>query len=173
MKHSGLLFIAVAGALVLGGCAKNIDNKEAVQDGIRKGVATRGIDPNQMDVNVTSVQFHGNTADATVQFAAKGQPAGGGLTVNYQLERVKDEWVVKGRSPMNTLGHTQGSELPGKGSTAGSPGNLASSPDGHLMPNNGGKQPLDKGSGTMTDSNSGAALPPGHPATGSGSGPKQ
>jgi len=167
VKHPGLLLLNVACALVLGGCAKNIDNKEAVQDGVRKGVATRGIDPNQMDVNVTSVQFHGNTADATVQFAPKGQPAGG-LSVNYQLERVKDEWVVKGRSPMNTLGHTQGSELPGKGSGAGATGNLANSPDGHLMPNNGGKQPLDKGYGTMTDSTSGAALPPGHPATGNG-----
>lgn len=168
MKHPGLLFAGVACALLLGACAKNIDNKEAVQDGVRKGVAKRGIDPNQMDVNVTSVQFHGNTADATVQFAAKGQPVGGGLTVNYQLERVKDEWVVKARAPMNTIGKSGHSELAGQSGSAGATGDLASSPDGHMMPHNGGKQPLDKGFGTMTDSNSGATLPPGHPAVGSG-----
>ena len=167
MKHPGLLLTTIAGALILGRCAKNIDNKEAVQEGVRKGVAKRGIDPKQMDVNVTSVQFHGSTADATVSFAAKGQPSGGGVTVNYELERVKDEWVVKTRAPLSTMGHTQGSELPGKGSGQGAIGNLATSPDGHMMPNNGGKEPLDKGFGTMTDSSSGVPLPPGHPAVGS------
>ncbi len=115
MKHKGLLLGTLCGALILAGCAKNIDNKEAVQEGVRKGVSKRGIDPNQMDITVTSVQFHGNTADATVAFAAKGQPSGGGLTVNYELERVKDEWVVKSRAPMSTMGHTQGAELPGTG----------------------------------------------------------
>lgn len=163
MKHPGLLLGTICGALILAGCAKNIDNKEAVQEGVRKGVAKRGIDPNQMDINVTSVQFHGNTADATVAFAAKGQPSGGGLTVNYELERVKDEWVVKSRAPMSTMGHTQGAELPGMGSGHGATGNLATSPDGHLAPNSSGAAPL----------------PPGHPAVGgasaggTASGPKQ
>ena len=152
--------------LFLSGCAKNIDNKEAVQEGVRKGVAKRGIDVNQMDVNVTSVSFHGNLADATVAFAAKGSPSASGVTVNYQLERIKDEWVVKSRAPVTTLGHTQGSELPGKGSGEGAIGNLATSPDGHLMPDTTGKQPLDKNFGTMTDSTSAAPLPPGHPAVG-------
>jgi len=166
VRYKSLLFGTITCALVLTGCAKNIDNKEAVQDGVRKGVAKRGIDPKQMDVNVTSVQFHGNTADATVAFAAKGQPTGGGVTVNYELERVKDEWVVKTRAPLSTLGHTQGSELPGKGSGEGAIGNLATSPDGHMMPNNAGKQPLDKGFGAMTDSSGGMQVPPGHPAVG-------
>ncbi len=92
--------------LFLTSCAKNIDNKDAVQEGVRKGVAQRGIDVNQMDVNVTSVNFHGKTADATVAFAAKGSPASTGVSVNYQLERVKDEWVVKSRAPMSGVGHT-------------------------------------------------------------------
>jgi hypothetical protein len=151
VKHTGLLVASMACALVLAGCAKNIDNKEAVQEGVRKGVVKRGIDPNQMDVDVTSVQFHGSTADATVSFRAKGQPAGGGLTVNYTLDRVKDEWVVKSRAPMSTMGHTQGSELPGTGGSAGAIGDLAISPDGHATPNTGGTAPL----------------PPGHPGVGS------
>jgi len=159
VKHYGLLMASMVCGLVLTGCAKNIDTKEAVQDGVRKGVTKRGIDPNQMDVDVTSVQFHGSTADATVSFRAKGQPAGGGLTVNYTLDRVHDEWVVKSRAPMNTMGHTQGSELPGTGGSAGAIGNLATSPDGHATPNTGGTAPL----------------PPGHPAVGGsgqpGSGP--
>jgi len=158
-------YLALFAVLLLSGCTKNIDNKEAVQDGVRKGVAKRGIDVNQMDVNVTNVAFHGGTADATVSFAAKGGPSNAPITVNYQLERIKDEWVIKGRTPMNTLGHTQGSELPGEGSGRGATGNLATSPDGHLMPNNAGKQPMDKGYGTMTDSSGTAEVPPGHAAT--------
>ena len=154
VKQYGFLIASMVCALVLTGCAKNIDTKEAVQDGVRKGVAKRGIDPNQMDVDVTSVQFHGSTADATVSFRAKGQPAGGGLTVNYTLDRVHDEWVVKSRAPMNTMGHTKGSELPGTGGSAGAIGNLTNSPDGHATPNTGGTAPL----------------PPGHPAVGSGPG---
>ncbi len=109
--------------LLLSGCAKNIDTKEAVQDGVRKGVAKRGIDVEQMDVNVTSVSFHGNIADATVAFAAKGSPANTGVTVSYQLERVKDEWVVKTRAPMSAAGHTQG------GAIQAAPG--SSLPPGH------------------------------------------
>ena len=107
--------------LLLSGCAKNIDTKEAVQDGVRKGVAKRGIDVDQMDVNVTSVSFHGKTADATVAFAVKGSPATSGVSVNYQLERVKDEWVVKSRAPMNAAGHTQGGALPGSSLPPGHP----------------------------------------------------
>lgn len=108
--RSGALALSLF--LLLSGCAKNIDTKEAVQDGVRKGVAKRGIDVDQMDVTVTSVSFHGNTADATVAFAAKGSPANTGVSVNYQLERIKDEWVVKSRAPMNAAGHTQGGPLP-------------------------------------------------------------
>lgn len=93
-------------ALVLGGCAKNIDNKEAVQAGVKKYVAGKGINVDQMDVNVNTVTFHGTKAEAAVAFAPKG--GGSGVATNYQLEREKDEWVVKSRSAMNTLDHTRG-----------------------------------------------------------------
>ncbi|MDQ6677543.1 MAG: hypothetical protein M3Z09_09635 [Acidobacteriota bacterium] len=164
MKRAGLTVAAALAALSLAGCAKNIDNKEAVQEGVRKGVAKRGIDVNQMDVNVTAVSFHGNTADATVAFAPKGTPASNGVTFNYQLEHVKDEWIIKGRSALDTMGHSGVGELPGKGGASGAPGNLASSPDGHLMPSNRGKQPLDSAYGTETNGSGGVPLPAGHPA---------
>jgi hypothetical protein len=107
--------IFLISALFLAGCTKNIDNKEAVQAGVRKYVSGKGINVDQMDVNVNTVSFHGAQADATVAFAPKG--GGSGVSANYQLERVKDEWVVKSRSPMGPTGHAGGQLPPGHGTT--------------------------------------------------------
>ncbi len=132
-------------ALILAGCAKNIENREAVQSAVTKYVSTHsGINVDQMDVNVTNVTFHDNNADATVAFVPKGSPAGSGVTFKYQLERVKDEWEVKSRSGMeNAHTGTGGSELPGKQGTAGEKGAMTNSPDGHSMPTAPGHPPLD------------------------------
>jgi hypothetical protein len=107
VKHARILLIS---ALALAGCAKNIDNKEAVQAGVRKYVSGKGINVDQMDVNVNSVSFHGSQADASVAFVPKG--GGSGVTANYQLERVRDEWVVKSRSAMSTADHAPGTQVP-------------------------------------------------------------
>ncbi len=107
-------------ALLLSACAKNIDNKEAVQTSVRKYVSGKGINVEQMDVNVNSVSFHGSQADAAVAFVPKG--GGSGVTADYHLERVRDEWVVKSRSGMSTDSHTTPSELPGDQGGSGLPG---------------------------------------------------
>ena len=126
-------FLLAATVLVLAGCSKNIDNKEAVQTAVAKYVSGKGINVDQMNVNVNSVSFHGNQADATVAFVPKG--SGSGVTAKYQLERVQDVWQVKGRSGMSTLDHTQGSELPGEQGPTGLPGTQVSPggtpPPGH------------------------------------------
>lgn len=50
-----------------------------------------------MDVDVTSVQFNGNKADAVVSFSAKGASGGPGMTMRYQLEQQGNKWAVVGR----------------------------------------------------------------------------
>jgi hypothetical protein len=126
VKHARIWLIAV---LALAGCSKNIDNKDAVAASVKKYVAGKGINVDQMNVNVNTVSFHGNQADAQVAFVPKG--GGSGVSANYQLERVKDEWVVKSRSTMNTLDHTRG--MPGAETVPGQqlpPGH--GNPDGTL-----------------------------------------
>ena len=49
-----------------------------------------------MDVNVVSVSFRGQEADAVVSFAPKGGPPM--MTMNYTMERKGDEWHIKKRA---------------------------------------------------------------------------
>ncbi len=63
----------------------------------------------QMDVDVSSVSFRANEADATVSIRPKGSGAGQGMQVRYTLERQGNRWVVKGKGQSG--GH--GSQMPG------------------------------------------------------------
>lgn len=64
--------------------------RQAVVDYVSKRFAS-------MNVEVTSVQFSGNQALATVLVYPKGGNAEQGLTVQYQLEKSDDRWVPLGR----------------------------------------------------------------------------
>jgi hypothetical protein len=100
-------FVVAAAALSLAGCAKDINNKEAVKAAIEKRVAKTGFDVNAMTVNVTQVSFHGQDAVATVAFIPKGGPEQGAVTFKYNLHREKDEWVATGLSQGgNMAAHT-------------------------------------------------------------------
>ena len=125
--------------LCLVGCNKgNIDTKEAVRQGVIDYLASRqNLNVSSMNVEVTSVTFKENEADATVAFAAKG---GGGqpVTFSYVLERQGNRWVVK---PGSTGKSPHGGGMP--------PGE---NPNPHgAMPPAGGEAPA-------------GAMPPGHPA---------
>lgn len=98
-----------------------------------------------MDMNVKQVNVTGNTAQARVEFKAKG--SGAGMEMTYNLERQADGWVVK--SSQNTGGLTHppvdaGSMPPGSAPTGS--GDL---PAGHPQ--------------ITTPSQPSSALPPGHP----------
>ena len=100
-----------------------------------------------MQVDVTSVSFRQDEADATVSFRPKGS-AGGGMQMRYTLERQDGRWVVKGK------GHPgAGQEPHGKVPSGGMPG-AGQSPHG-AMP---GGMP-GAAAGTPNPD-----LPPGHPA---------
>lgn len=125
-----LIFLLLIGSLLLGGCKKDIQNEEAVRQGIMKHLSQRG-DLTSMDVTVTKVAFRQNEADATVRFQAKGSTApGASLEMDYILERRGNEWVVKGRASGSHGSGMPGGQNPhGMGAPAGAmPGSL---PPGH------------------------------------------
>ncbi len=78
------------------GCARKAENTEAVRQAIIQRVS-KSMSLDQMDVNVTSVSFHGDQADAVVSFVPKGMPSSP-VTFQYNLERQGSGWVVKGHA---------------------------------------------------------------------------
>jgi hypothetical protein len=158
--------------LLLGGCKKDIQNQEAVRQGVMNYLSKRS-DLLAMDVNVSSVSFHQDEATATVHFQAKGNPsAAAGMTMAYVLEKKDGQWVVKGRTGSNA---SHGADAvpapggPGSGSLGAMPnlpgagGAGTALPPGH--PGVGSGEALPPGHPTVGD---GQSLPPGHPAVPSG-----
>jgi hypothetical protein len=90
------LAICIA-ALVLAGCAKNIDNPEAVKQGIVNDIGKK-VDIQNMDVDVDSVSFREKEATANVSFRPKGGDRTQSITMTYTMERKGDEWHVKDRN---------------------------------------------------------------------------
>ena len=83
---------------LLTGCRKNVQNEEAVRQGIMNYLSKRS-DLNSMDVRIVSVSFRKDAANAVVHFQAKGvETPGSGLDMSYALEQKGGEWIVKGRS---------------------------------------------------------------------------
>jgi hypothetical protein len=109
------VFPVLAGVIWLGACNRGVETKEAVRQGVIHYLSSRSnVNVSSMQVDVTSVTFRGNEADATVSFRAKGS-TGAGMTMNYTLEREGDRWVVKSRSETGTSPHGSmgGGGLPG------------------------------------------------------------
>jgi hypothetical protein len=132
--------------LSLAGCKKDIQNDDAVRQGVMSYLSKRS-DLLAMDVSVSSVAFKDDEATAQVHFQAKGNSSpAAGMTMQYVLERKDGQWVVKGRAGANAA---HGNTAPGQGAP---PGALDGMP---RVPGSGGP-----GS---------AALPAGHPAAGSDS----
>jgi hypothetical protein len=91
--------------LLLLSCAKDINTKEAVRTAVMKHLSTRGdLNLASMDVNVGSITWRQNEADASVSFRPRGS-ADEGMQMTYVLERKGDEWVVKDKKSMPTNPH--------------------------------------------------------------------
>lgn len=87
-----------ATALILAGCAKDINNSAAIRQAVIDHLAARqGLDLNlsSLNVEVTALNMRPNDADATVSFIPRG--GGGGMTVKYTLEKSGGKWVVKAK----------------------------------------------------------------------------
>ena len=126
------VYLAILGvaAMLAGGCNKsrNIQNPEAIRKGVMEYLAKRSsVNLETMQVEVASVNFRENEADAVVSFKPKGSndPASG-MKMSYTLERKGDQWVVKGRS-----GKGGGSP---HGEGAGMPGGMGAMGGGEMPP---------------------------------------
>ncbi len=136
----------VLAAVVLAGCGSNrgIQNEAAVRQGVIDYLSKRtDLSLSAMEVNITSVSFRQNEADATVAFRPKGAPASSGMAMRYTLERQGNRWVVKGR------GHSQAGQQ-----------QHGAMPPGATPPG----QPAPGAAGAGGE----RALPPGHPPIGGG-----
>ena len=71
-----------------------------------------------MKIEVSSVSFRGNEADALISFTPKGMESSAGMQMRYTLEKKGNEWVVKGRA--DSGGH--GGMAPGASPHGGMPG---------------------------------------------------
>lgn len=90
---------------LLAGCSKNIQTNEAVRAGVIKHLSQNsGLNLAQMDIEVTSVTFRDNEADAVVGFKPKGAGAASGMSMRYTLEKQGNEWVVKKKADSG-MGH--------------------------------------------------------------------
>jgi hypothetical protein len=144
------LLAAVVGIVLLVGCKKDIQNQEAVRQGVMSYLTKRS-DLLAMDVSVSSVAFRQDEATAQVHFQAKGNSSpAAGMTMQYVLERKDGQWVVKGRAGANSA-HGAGA-MPNASSQGNSPGPL----DG--MPHT-----------ALPGGAAAAGLPPGHPTVSSDS----
>ena len=121
-------------------CNRAPKNNEAIRQAVIDHLTKNtGLDVNSMKIDVTSVQYHDNLADALVSFQPKNMP-GGGMSMTYTLESKGNKWTVRKRAGSSSSPHP-GAEMPGGGATG-------QMPPGH--PSMGGAEPS-------------ATLPPGHP----------
>ena len=120
--------------LSLTGCHRNIQNEDAVKQGLMDYLSSRqGLSISSMNVSITSMVFRQDQCDVMVTFTPKEGPAQP-MAIPYTLERKNDRWVVKPRM-------------------AG-----GQNPHGGMSDNPHGGAGMPDGSGTP-----GGALPPGHP----------
>ncbi len=141
---------------LLSGCKKDIQNNDAVKQGILNYLSKRS-NLLAMDVNITNVAFKQDEATATVRFQAKGNSSpSAGMTMQYVLERKSGQWVVKGRAGGDV--HTgMPQTTPGAPGMPGAPGANGSGSIG-AMP-----QTLPPGHPTVGSGTPSGSLPPGHP----------
>jgi len=117
----------LAAGLLLLGCNRNIQNEAAVRQGVTDYLSSRSdLNLSQMQIDVTSVSFRQDEADATVSFRPRGGAAGAGMQMRYTLERKGGRWVVKGKG----AGPHANTPAPGASSMPGQGG----APSGQLPP---------------------------------------
>jgi hypothetical protein len=112
-------------------CNRGLQSKEAIRQGVVDHLAkVSNLNISMMNVDVTSVVFRGNQADAVVSFTPRGGSAGQGMTMNYTLEQKGNQWVVVGRadSGQNPHGGAGSEAMPNPHGTQPPAGEL---PPGH------------------------------------------
>ena len=134
----------------LAACNRGIQNKDAVRQGVLDHLAQVQLNVASMNVEVTSVQFNGNQAEAMVSFTPKGGSASQGMSMTYRLEQKDGRWVVMGRKDAGASPHggamppaAPGMENPHGGGAppaAGTPGGAGQMPSPEDLPPAGRKK---------------------------------
>jgi hypothetical protein len=96
----------------LAGCNRGVQNKDKVRQGVLDHLAQVQLNVASMNVEVTSVQFNGNQAEATVSFTPKGVSGAQGMTMRYRLEQKDGRWAVVGREDAGASPHGGGAMPP-------------------------------------------------------------
>ncbi|MGH9632190.1 MAG: hypothetical protein ACRD7E_28120, partial [Bryobacteraceae bacterium] len=80
------------------GCNRAPQTKEAVREGVIEHLSKNsGLDLSSMNIEVTSLSFRENEAQATVSFKPRSSPDQG-MQMSYTLEREGNRWMVKKRA---------------------------------------------------------------------------
>ena len=127
-----ILLAAVAAPLIvlLSSCAKDINNKEdlrtALIDYYNSNQDKMGLSMSQMDVEIGSMSFQKDQAQATV--IIKPKAGGEGMTMSKVFERKGDKWVVRGNQAGAPGSHGAGQPMP---SSEPAPARTGELPAGH------------------------------------------
>ncbi len=110
--------------LWLSGCARDINNKEALRSAVLEHLQARqkeiGLSMDSFDVEIGSMSFQKDQATATVSFKPKA--GGEGMQQPYAFERKGDKWAVRSRMETGPGGHGTGQPLPPSEGTTLPPG---------------------------------------------------
>lgn len=117
-------------------CGGPASDEDAVRQGVIDHLSGRaGLDIGSMDIKVTSVEFDGDQAEATVAFQAKGSAdPSAGMQMKYTLERKGRRWVVQDKSGAGDGMHGGGMESPHGGGMGSPQGGGMENPHGGTPP---------------------------------------
>ena len=128
VKRTVLAIVPVI--LLLTGCAKDINNKDAIRTAVIEHLNARqgkiGLSMDTMDIDVGSMSFQKDQATATISFKPKA--GGEGMQIPYAFERKGEKWVVKARMEAGPGGHGSGQPMP---SSEAAPAPTGELPAGH------------------------------------------
>ncbi|PWT99674.1 MAG: hypothetical protein C5B51_26720 [Terriglobia bacterium] len=124
----GCILLALA---ALAACNRGNQSKDAIRQGVLDHLSGRSLNLASMDVDVSSVQFSGDKADATVLFVPKGGNPSQGMTLHYQMQQKSGRWEVVGVQDAGHAGNVNpGSANPHEGAPdAGAPHGAMPSPE--------------------------------------------
>lgn len=129
-------FAAILLLLSLAACNRGNQSKDAVRQGVIDHLSAVGLNVSGMTVEITSVQFNGEHADASVTISPKSGPAGAGMATVYSLEQKSGKWVVTGRKDAGGSPHGGGAVPPAGANPhgGGAPPSAAPGGGGAAMP---------------------------------------
>jgi hypothetical protein len=120
-----ILMAAVVGvALVSGACSRHTESaqEKEVRAALEEHLQKQGnLAMNNMTMEIQSVKFNGDTADAQVRFQSKQKPELA-VGIHYVLHRNGDHWEVQSSSPIAGAGGDSHQQSESPNSPHGAPG---------------------------------------------------